>query len=96
MAHQVVDVEDNHVASWVWAESEDGDGAYFLDIEEDVGWKERQLGTLQLVPGVPLSFDQSNFEFAAPRIADSSYEHLPKNVSHENQCTHKNKKDLWR
>lgn len=37
MAHQVVDVEDNHVASWVWAESEDGDGAYFLDIEEDVG-----------------------------------------------------------
>ena len=32
---------------------------------------------LQLVPGVPLSFDQSNFEFAAPRIADSSYEHLP-------------------
>jgi hypothetical protein len=79
-----------HQVAWkVWVELEDEEDApHLLGVTLDVGWKGHRLGTLQLGRGVPWSFDQLNFESAAPQIADSSFEHLPKKFQTWNAQKH--------
>ena len=68
-------LEGIHDAFQGLAELEDEGELQLLGMRAYVGWKGHLPGKLQLVQDAPWFFDQLNFEFAAPQIADSRFEH---------------------